>query len=60
MPPRPHPLVQHAHDLDDPRFYHAIEDHMHRLRNRRLAAFVPAVADVEAANAGPELGAIHG
>lgn len=52
--------MQYAHDLDDPRFYHAIEDHMHRLRNRRLAAFVPAVADVEAANAGPELGAIHG
>src|SRR6516225_8758184 len=60
MLPRLHAVVQHPDDLDDARLYHAIEDHMHWVRDRSLAAFVAAVANVEAANAGNQLGAIDG
>ena len=58
MPSRLHAVVEHADDLDDAWRYQAIEDHMNRVCDRHLAAFIAAVADVEAANAGNELGAI--
>jgi hypothetical protein len=60
MPPRLHSVVEHANDFDDARSCHAIEDHMDRVRDRRLATFVTAVTNVKAANAGNELGAIDG
>jgi hypothetical protein len=41
--------MQHAHDFDHARRYHAMKDHMHGIRHPRLAALVAAVADVEAA-----------
>ncbi len=55
MPARLHPLMQHAHDLDEARRDGAVENHMHRITDRRLAAFGPAVADVEAADARPKV-----
>jgi hypothetical protein len=56
MQPRLHALVQHPDNLNNTRIYHAIEDEMHRVGDRRLAAIVAAVANVEAANAGVQLG----
>ena len=47
MPTWLHAVVQHADDLDDVRFYYAIEDHMHRVRDRCLSAFAPAAANVK-------------
>ncbi|MGA8157662.1 MAG: hypothetical protein WB822_15925 [Rhodoplanes sp.] len=55
MPARLHAIVEHADDLDEAWFYHAVEDHMHRVRHRRLAAFAATVPDVKAADAGPQL-----
>jgi hypothetical protein len=60
MPPRLHAVVQHAYDLDNARVDHAIEDRMYRVCHRRLAAFVTAVANTEAADAGNQLGTIDG
>ncbi len=58
MQPWLHTVVQHTHDLDAARSHQAIEEHMHRGRDRRVGAFVAAVANVKAANPGVELGAI--
>jgi hypothetical protein len=52
--------VQHAHDLDNARLQHAIEDDMHRARDAGLAALAAAVADVKAARAWKQLGAVGG
>jgi hypothetical protein len=59
MPFRLHAVMQHPDDLDDARLYHAIEDDMYWIGDRRLAALVPAVPYVKAANAGIEFGAIQ-
>ena len=53
-----HPVVKHADDFDEVRLQHAIKNHVGWVCDRRLAAFVAAVAGVEASNAGNELGAI--
>jgi hypothetical protein len=47
MPARLHPLMQDADDLDDAGFDGAVEDHVHRIADRRLAALVAAVADMQ-------------
>ena len=53
MPARLRAGVQYADDLDEARLYHAVEERVRRVRDRRLAAFVAAVANGKAANAGP-------
>src|SRR4051794_40946474 len=50
--------MQDADNLDDARFYHAVEDHVYRACDRNLAALVAAVANMKAANAGVELATI--
>ncbi len=52
VPARLHSLVQHTHDFDESGTEGAVEDHMNRLANGCLAAFVAAVPDVKAANPG--------
>jgi hypothetical protein len=51
--------MQNTDDFDDSRVNHSIVEHMHRISDRRLAAFVAAVANVKVANAGKQLGAIE-
>ncbi len=58
MPAGLHAAVQDADDFHDARPNDAIKDEMRGIRDGRLAAVVAAVAYVEAANAGNELGAI--
>lgn len=53
MGARLHAFVQHADDLDESLLYHAIEDDVHRIGDGRLAAFLAAVSNMEAADAGP-------
>lgn len=53
-------VVEHANDFDDVRLRHAIEDHMHRVRDRRLVAFAATVPDVKAAHTRPQLAAVGG
>ncbi len=53
-----HPVVKHADDFDEVRSQDAIQNHVGWVCDRRLAAFVAAVAGGEASNAGNELGAI--
>lgn len=60
MPARLHPLAQHAHDLDKAGIEHAVENHMHRIADRRLAAFGSAVPDGKAANACDQFAAVNG
>ena len=47
-PARLHALMQHAHDLYA--LARPVEQHMPRLRHRRLGALVAAVPDMEAAH----------
>jgi hypothetical protein len=60
MQPRFHAVVQHADKSRRRRVASRDKDHMHRVRDWRLAIFVPAVANVEAANAGKEFDTIDG
>ncbi|MFT4080209.1 MAG: hypothetical protein QM659_12985 [Rhodomicrobium sp.] len=52
--------MQHADDLNEAGFDRAIENHMHRIADRRLAGFGSAVVNVEAANSGKQLVSIGG
>jgi hypothetical protein len=47
VPARLHSLVQHTHDFDESGTEGAVKDHMNRLANGRLAAFVAAVPDMQ-------------
>ena len=59
MPARLHAIMQHAHDLDEPWFNSAIEYDVNWSANRRLSAFLAAVPNVEAADAGEYVTAVH-
>jgi len=58
MPFRLHAVVQYPDDLHEVRLQQTVEERVHRIGDRRLAAFVAAVAEVKAANAGDQLAAI--
>jgi hypothetical protein len=51
-----HPVVKHAENFDEVGLQHAIKNHVGWVCDRRLEAFVAAVAGVEASNAGKEFG----
>ena len=53
-----HPFVQHADDLDDAGFVHAIEQHVDGINNLRLTAFAAGVFDMETAKAFEKFAAI--
>ena len=59
MPARLHPVMQHADDLDAAEFDGAVEDRMHWLADRRLAALIAAMADMQAAQSGVKLASIQ-
>jgi len=51
--------MQHADDIDQSGAECAIENHMNRLKNWSLSAFVTAMPDVIAANANEQFAAVH-
>lgn len=55
MSARLHAVVQDTDDLDEVGLRGAVEDHVHRLADRRFIAIVTAMAGVEAANARPQI-----
>src|SRR6266581_7497042 len=56
---RLHSFMQHTDDLDQAWTESAIEDHVHGIADRGLAAFIAAVPDVKTANAGGQFAAVH-
>ncbi len=57
---RLHPFVQDAHDLDRTGPDCPIEDHMRRFADRRLAALVAAMPDMQAAKFREEIASVDG
>ncbi len=52
--------MQDADDLDKAGFDGAVEDHVHRIADRRLAALVAAMADMQATQPGEEVAPVQG